>query len=100
MLRCPLSKQRMVADSVLLMILKPCEPGIPALLDRRIIEDSHCPRALRAKRLLTSALVASMHQPVGLSIEVAYEISYVKLKNTHCQQTLRAKRPLTGALVA
>ena len=54
----------------------------------------------QSKRLLTSALVASMHQPVGLSIEVAYEIPYVKLKNTHCQQALRAKRPLTSALVA
>ena len=64
------------------------------------LKNTHCQQALRAKRLLTSALVASMPQPFALSFEVAYEIPYVKLKTNHCQQAFRAKRLLRSALVA
>ena len=62
------------------------------------LKNTHCQPALRAKRLLTSGLVASMPQPVGLSFEVAYEILYVKLKNTHSPNKGLSLRSPCGVL--
>ena len=71
--------------------LKTMRAWYSSIDDRRIVEDNHCPRALRAKRLLTSALVASMHQPVGLSFEVAPDARELvdhdrpNTQNSHCR---------------